>query len=181
MEQITNFKKLEKFPFEDIIEIGSLFFYEESLCSLLISSHGLFIIRWVELDENTNLSRWMLFKVDFDSCVQYIDNKITSLELIKSAVDSKFILLDIDENSNYENILEIDESNIPKSYLPAASAMFVSSYCPDIENINQFIKLSTQPYPKTEKVIPKNFSSTGKISYTHYPSTTHYKQYVGQN
>jgi hypothetical protein len=50
-----------------------------------------------------------------------------------------------------------------------------------MENIKQFIKFSNQPYSKTKKVIPKNYSNTSKISYTEHHSTTHYKQYVGQN
>lgn len=181
MENIINYKKLENFPFEDIIEIGSLFFYEESLCSLLISSHGLFVIRWVELDEDTNLSRWMLFKINFDNLVQYINNELSSLELIKSAVDNNFLLLDIDANSNYVNILEIDKNTIPKSYLPNEAAIFVSSACPDIEIIKQFVEHNTKPYPKQKKTSIQVFSDINKKTYTNYHSTTHFKQYVGQN
>jgi hypothetical protein len=180
MEQITSYKKLEKFPFEDIREVGSLFFYEESLCSLLISSHGLFVIRWVELDENTNLSRWMLFKIDFETCVQYVDNKISSLKLVESTIDNKVLLLDIDENSNYANILEIAPNNIPKSYLPDASAMFVSSYCPDIEKIKQLIQFNTQPYQLKPTTLKSQSSiKTTKIKYkNHYLHNYNKTQYA---
>ncbi len=175
MEQITSYKKLEKFPFEDIREVGSLFFYEESLCSLLISSHGLFVIRWVELDENTNLSRWILFKIDFETCAEYIENKISSLELVESAIDNKVLLLDIDENSNYRNILEINQSNIPRSYLPNVSAMFVSSYCPDIEKIKQFLQFNTQSY----QLKPQSSIKITKIKYkNHYLHNYNKTQYA---
>jgi len=180
MEQITTYKKLEFFPFEDIKEIGSLFFYEESLSSLLISTHGLFVIRWVDLDEDTNLSRWMLFKIDFDTLIRYINKQVGDLEILNATLD-KVLFLDIDENGNYSTILEIDLHTIPKNYLPDQSALFVSSACPDIQKITEFIEYSTKAYPKPKKVIRQNFSNTAKKSYTNYYSATYPKQYVGQN
>ena len=135
MERIIN-AKLSSLP-NDLHKIGDLFYLYYSLQSLYRTNKGeLYICTWVERDDEYN--RWLLFKVSSESVLQYLDNKISDLDLIKSS-PADFICFDVDKDQNNHNIIECPMSSLPYSYLPKPSAVFDEEDAPDIEAIRPYL------------------------------------------
>lgn len=135
MENIKGVK-LKKLPMA-LHQIGDLFYLYYSLRTLYRTDKGeLYICAWVERDDV--YSRWLLFKVTKENVLDYLDNKVSSLQLIKNA-PSPFLCFDVDEHQNEHNIVACSFNDLPVSYLPKASAVFYEENAPDIKAIRAYL------------------------------------------
>lgn len=144
MENI-NGVKLNKFP-KELHQIGDLFYLYDALRSLYRTDKGeLYVCTWVERDDT--YSRWLLFNVSRACILDYLNNKISSLQLVKNTTEP-MVCFDVDENKNYHNIVACSLDALPPAYLPKPSAIFHEDNAPDIEAIRAYLNgniLKKQP------------------------------------
>ena len=122
-------------------KIGDLFYFYDSIRSLYRTNKGeLYICTWVERDDL--YSRWLLFKVTREDILDYLNNKISSLQLVKNAPEP-LICFDVDKHQDNNNIVACSFSSLPVSYLPKSFAMFNEDNAPDIEAIRSYLNGNT--------------------------------------
>ena len=136
METIIG-SKLSRLPVDELHKIGDLFYFYYALHTLYRTNKGaLYMCNWMERDDV--YSRWLLFKVSPEAILNYIDNKISDLELLQN-VTTPFICFDVDEHQTEHNIVACSFNDIPASYLPKASAVFYEENAPDIKAIRDYL------------------------------------------
>lgn len=150
MENINGIK-LIKFP-KELHQIGDLFYLYYALRSLYRTDKGeLYVCTWVERDDA--YSRWLLFSVSRACILDYLNNKISSLQLVKNTTES-LICFDIDADEAYHNITVCSFGDLPLSYLPKPSAMFNEDSSPDIKAIRAYL---LENAPKTRPVLEVSY------------------------
>jgi hypothetical protein len=120
------------------------------------SKGQLYVCTWVERDDT--YSRWLLFKVIREDVLDYLDNKISSLQLVKNAVEP-LICFDVDEHQNNNNIVACVFNDLPLSYLPKPSVMFNEENTPDIETIRSYLN---ENVPQMQPSLERNYLFNGK-------------------
>jgi hypothetical protein len=155
---------------KELHKIGDLFYLYYSIRSLYRTNKGeLYICTWVERDDS--YSRWLLFKVIREDVLDYLDNKISSLQLVKNAAEP-LICFDVDEHQHNNNIVACLFNDLPLSYLPKPSAMFNEDNAPDIETIRSYLNgniFTKQPLLEVVYKSPKK-----KIFHTLLPKQSYY-------
>lgn len=142
---------------KELHKIGDLFYLYYSIRSLYRTNKGeLYICTWVERDDL--YSRWLLFKAIREDVLDYVDTKISSLQLVKNAVEP-LICFDVDEHRNNNNIVACLFNDLPLSYLPKPSAMFNEDNAPDIETIRSYL---IENVPQMQPSLERNYLFNGK-------------------
>lgn len=150
MENINGIK-LNKFP-KELHQIGDLFYLYYALRTLYRTDNGeLYVCTWVERDDT--YSRWLLFNVSRACVLDYLNNKISSLQLIKNTTEP-LICFDIDVNEDYHNITACSVDDLPTSYLPKPSALFNEDSAPDIKAIRAYL---LENAPKTRPILEATY------------------------
>ena len=150
MENI-NGVELSKFP-KELHQIGDLFYLYYPLRTLYRTEKGeLYVCTWVERDDT--YSRWLLFNVSRACVLDYLNNKISSLQLVKNTTEP-LICFDIDANEDYHRIITCSIDDLPPSYLPKPSAMFNEDSAPDIKAIRAYL---LENMPKTRPILEVSY------------------------
>ena len=144
--------KLHKLPEADLHKIGDLLYMYYPLQTLYRTSKGeLYMCNWMEHDDT--YSRWLLFKVSINIIVNYLNNKLSDLQLLQT-VRTSFICFDVDANENHHNIVACSLDDLPLSYLPKPSALFDGDDSPDIREIRAYL---LENAPKTCPVLEVSY------------------------
>ena len=70
------------------------------------------------------INKWLVFKTDINTINLYLNGNLTLYDLIKMAPDGYGYIIDIDNNSNYSNIEQIQIKNLDKSFFPSQDSFY---------------------------------------------------------
>lgn len=102
---------------------GDFIYYEGVLLAHYFNKNNPkehYLYDWCDTDDI--IHRWMVYKVEEKDLLDFLNKKISSLELIQKNQFCYFI--DIDKNIKQKQILICAIEDIPKSYLPKETAYF---------------------------------------------------------
>ena len=122
-----------------LIRIGDLVNFEGPLLSLFedVKNGHLYIFDWVDRFDKTN--RWLIYQVYPKKLLDFIQKKISYLDLFKSPVNNVYYFTDIGSSissGNY-NINLLD--GIPEKYIPNENDFFDKSGSPNYDKIILFL------------------------------------------
>ena len=106
-----------------LVKVRDLINYETPLLSHFINDIGEnYIFYWLDVDMLIN--KWLVFKTDINTINLYLNGNLTLYDLIKMAPDGYGYIIDIDNNSNYSNIEQIQIKNLDKSFFPSQDSFY---------------------------------------------------------
>lgn len=111
----------------EIEEGGNFIYYEGVFLAHYFNKNNQrehYLYKWCDTDKIVN--RWLVYKVNEENLIDFLNKRCSSLELIQRNQYCYFIDIGIDndKNFNYKNILICAVDTIPKSYLPKSTAFF---------------------------------------------------------
>lgn len=144
---ILNYNK--QLDTSNFVRIGDLLNFEGPLLSLFeeLSSRHLYLFDWVDREDKSN--RWLIYRVSANSLLQFINSKISHLELFQKRPVKEVYFADIDSrNKLFSCYNSFAIENLPQNYLPNNDNFFELSDCIHFEKIKSVIinSLSKQKY-----------------------------------
>ena len=139
MENLT-FNSKETLDTTNFIRIGDLLYFEGPLLSLFeeLNSGHLYLFDWVDKDQQSN--RWLIYRVSSKHLLQFINCKISHLELFEKRPNKKVFFTDIDStNKLFSHYGAFEIVSLPPSYYPNSDNFFEISDCNSIEKIKSVI------------------------------------------
>jgi hypothetical protein len=139
MENLT-FNTEEPLNTSNFVRLGDLSYFEGPLLSLFeeLNSGHLYLFDWVDRDNKFN--RWLIYRVSSRLLLQFIDNKISHLELFERRLDNKVYFTDIDsKNKLFSNYDSFAIESLPSNYYPNSDNFFELSDCNHFEKIKSAI------------------------------------------
>ncbi|WP_161889290.1 hypothetical protein [Pontibacter russatus] len=125
MENVQGYK-LSGFPFENLVKVKDLLYYDGPLLSHFIDeveeTHYFYL--WVDYNEEFN--RWLIFRVDEYDLVEYLVGIEPLQGLIWKNKNEFLYIVDIDADVNYYNPTIVRASDLPNSYIPDEFSYFNS-------------------------------------------------------
>lgn len=149
MERINGFK----IPFElsNLKLRANLIEQDGPLLSLYYNDRGdYYLLYWVDCDNNTN--RWIAFRTDNESLLQYLNQEIPLYDLIERPSDNFVWITDIDNDGKQVDAEAIPSSSIPKGYLPDKDSFFVFDHRQDLVKSVSTDKFEVD-IPKSDKTL----------------------------
>ncbi|WP_027002514.1 DUF6575 domain-containing protein [Hugenholtzia roseola] len=125
--------------------VGNLLYFEGPLLSLFKEKGGVhfYLFDWVDSSQDAN--RWLIYRVSIQSISDFLDKKISHLELFKNRNLDKIYVVDISRgNESFYDYQAYELQQLPANYLPNADNFFEPSDSPDLEAIKVAIALSKQ-------------------------------------
>ncbi|WP_184549073.1 hypothetical protein [Mucilaginibacter sp. FT3.2] len=137
MEQLTLKYKNPVFN-NSLVRIGDLINYDGPILSLFedVRNGYLYLFDWVDRIEQYN--RWLIFQIRSKDILEFIQKKITYLELFKNTVKNTYYFTDI-INNNLNNYRVIQLEIVPEKYYPNANDYFDKTDCPSYDKIVSFL------------------------------------------
>lgn len=118
METINSYI-LNKTAFDLPTEVAALLFPEYYTTIVCIDkNNNSFIKEWVDCTDDQSVNRFLFYQTTRELLKAFIDKRITHLEFIRRSVSDTYFLIDLDEESNYHNVLLLRFNEIPADYLP---------------------------------------------------------------
>lgn len=124
----------------NFVRIGDLSYFEGPLISLFeeLNSGHLYLFDWVDRDENTN--RWLIYRASPNYLLQFIQSRISHLELFQRRPEKKIYFADIDSrNKLFSSYNSYSIEKLPESYIPNSDNFFELSDCNYFEKIKSVI------------------------------------------
>lgn len=124
----------------NFVRIGDLSNYEGPLLSLFeeLNSGHLYLFDWVDRDEKTN--RWLIYRASPNSLLQFIQSKISHLELFQNRPEKEVYFADIDSrNKLFSSYNSYAIERLPETYYPNSDNFFELSDCNHFEKIKSVI------------------------------------------
>ena len=125
---IFNLEK--KIDTTNFFRIGNLAYFEGPLLSLfgVLNSRHLYLFDWIDRDEKTN--RWLIYRVSPKYLLEYLQGKISHLQLFENRPNKTVYYMDIDAQNKPFYLYDAYElNNIPENYLPNSYNFFELSDC----------------------------------------------------
>lgn len=128
---------------KDLLFIGNILFKEYP--STIIYSFGEtkdpYIVEWVDIDLNSGIDKYFIYKTSKDYLSKYFENKISHKELILAAENGMAVFFD-GELEQPENIRMTDVKLIEEYYLPSQNSFFDENDTDDLDFIETYFKLN---------------------------------------
>jgi hypothetical protein len=125
---------------DSFIRIGDLSYFEGPLLSLFedFTNGHLYLFDWVDRDEKSN--RWLIYRTSPNDLLQFMQGKLSHLELYLNRPDEEVFFSDIDSKSKlFFNHNSFQVTNLPISYLPLSENYFELSDCNQFEKIRSVV------------------------------------------
>ena len=120
------------FPFDNIIKVADLIYYDGPLLSHYINNKGdNYLFYWVDVDNKFN--RWLFFRTDLYTLQKYIQKQISLYEIVSNSNDGFVYFVDIDNKINYFNCMIVLSKNIEEQYLPEKDSFYEFNTIDDID------------------------------------------------
>lgn len=110
-----------------------------------------FLYYWSDADEAIN--RWMIIPVRADQYRDFVERRMTLLDLIRNADGGYVMLLDMDNELQKRNLSLLSAKSLPEAYLPDREYYYSGTPKSMIDKSQSFFILKTAPIFK----IPRNF------------------------
>ncbi|MCB0538774.1 MAG: hypothetical protein KDE33_14760 [Bacteroidetes bacterium] len=139
MEKLT-FNINKSLDTSNFVRIGDLSYFEGPLLSLFeeLNSGHLYLLDWVDRDEKSN--RWLIYRASPNSLLQFINCKISHLELFQNRPEKEVYFADIDSrNKLFSSYNSYAVESLPESYYPNNENFFELSDCNHFEKIKSVI------------------------------------------
>ncbi|MEY4541569.1 MAG: hypothetical protein RLZZ306_3326 [Bacteroidota bacterium] len=141
--ETLNGKNIEKIEFQNsLIRIADVQNVEGPLLTLFKSvlDKHLYLFDWVDRDNQFN--RWIVYACKHNVFRKFIKSKISHYDLLMSG-ETLCFLVDIDKNITWHNVQLIRKEHLPKSYFPNKEIFFEKSDCPNLQKLEDFIKIAS--------------------------------------
>lgn len=139
MENLT-FNSNKLLNTSNFIRVGDLSNFEGPLLSLFeeLNSGHLYLFDWVDRNQKSN--RWLIYRALPKYLLQFLNGKISHLELFEKRPNKTVFYTDIDSNNksfSYYDSFEL--VSLPPNYYPNSDNFFDVSDCNSIEKIKSVI------------------------------------------
>lgn len=112
-----------RFDFSNFRRIADLIFFEDPLLSHYVSSKGDdYLFYWVDRDQHDN--RWLVLRVNIASLQKYMAKELSLRELIENPNDGYVYKVDINDSTNYHDVMLVQPEDLPEEYLPSADSYY---------------------------------------------------------
>lgn len=103
--------------------IADLIYFDGPLLSHYVSPQGdNYLFYWVDSDEKCN--RWLVIKVSLSYIQDYINKKVTLLDIIRNRSDKSVFVIDIDNELKVEKLLFTGIGDLPADYFPKDNSYY---------------------------------------------------------
>ena len=139
MENLT-FNSNKLLDTNNFVRVGDLSYFEGPLLSLFeeLNSGRLYLFDWVDRDDKFN--RWLIYRVSPKILLQFINCKISYLELFENRPDKEIYFTDIDSrNKLFSNYDSHEIKSLPQNYYPNSDNFFDLADCKHFEKIKSVI------------------------------------------
>lgn len=151
----------------NFIRIGDLSYFEGPLLTVFEDANTgqIYLFDWV--DGNNTANRWLIYRVTPKALLDFINNRISHLELFNSCPDKKFYFTDIDNKTrNFEyQINQLTE--VPLAYYPNKENYFEIEDCNSLNKIQALI-IKSISRKKQENEYSIDISSLSRINHKHF-------------
>jgi len=118
---------LSYYPFKTLTKHADLIYYDGPLLSWFKDSNNQnWFYVWRDCDETSN--RWFIFYVSDTQADDYINGKLSLLQLLKHTTQGFVVSVDIEVDNNgnlvYKNIKRVLCADIPEQYLPEVDSFY---------------------------------------------------------
>ena len=151
------FNSKNKLNTTNLVRVGDLSYFEGPLLSLFedISSGHFYLFDWVDRDTKTN--RWIIYRVSPKDLLNYLNGKITHLDIFNNRPIKSVFFTDIDCQNRPFYLYDAFELNtIPTIYLPNNDIFFDLSDCYSFEKIKSVV-IRSHSRQKSENEYSKFF------------------------
>ncbi len=139
MENLTfNSKKL--LDTTNFVRVGDLSNFEGPLLSLFedLNSGYFYLFDWVDRDQNAN--RWLIYRVSPKYLLEFLNSKISHLELFEKRPDKTIFFTDIDsKNKSFSQYDSFELVNLSSNYYPNSDNFFDIADCNPFEKIKSVV------------------------------------------
>jgi len=139
MENLT-FNSNKLLDTNNFVRVGDLSYFEGPLLSLFeeLNSGRLYLFDWVDRDDKFN--RWLIYRVSPKILLQFINCKISYLELFENRPDKEIYFTDIDSrNKLFSNYDSHEIEILPQNYCPNSDNFFDLADSKHFEKIKSVI------------------------------------------
>jgi len=121
----------------DLVKVSDLIYYDGPLLSHYQSLSGEdYLFYWVDTDDTYN--RWLIVNISIVKLQDYLNRKISLLNLITELDNGLVYKVDIDKNIQYHNFELLYIYELPETYLPTKNIVDVGN-----KRYNNHIKQKT--------------------------------------
>lgn len=134
------FNNERKLKTENFARIGDLSYFEGPLLSLFedLTNGNFYLFDWVDRDQDYN--RWIIYRVLPKHLLNFLNRKISHLELFRQRPEKSVYFTDIDfENKGYFYYGAYEIESFPKNYFPNEDSYFDPEDCNSIDRIKSII------------------------------------------
>lgn len=139
MENLT-FNSNKLLDTSNFVRVGDLSNFEGPLLSLFeeLNSGHLYLFDWV--DRNQKINRWLIYRVSPKYVLQFLNGKISHLELFEKRPNKTVFFTDIDSNNkSFSNYDSFEIVSLVQNYYPNSDNFFDILDCNSIEKIKSVI------------------------------------------
>ena len=116
---------IDKLPFNHLRPIADLIYFEGPLLSYLRDNGAQhYLYYWCDVDDQYN--RWLIFRVEEQLLRKFLTQQIT-LRMVILSTDTPTYLVDMDDESRYDSIIQINSADLPPDYLPEIDTYYDAS------------------------------------------------------
>ncbi len=142
----------------NFIRVGDLSYFEGPILTLFEELHTgyLYLFDWIDRDEHYN--RWLIYRVSPKSLLQFIQTKISHLELFEKRPTRTVYFTDIDsKNKPCHSYDAFEIADLPTKYYPNSDNLFDVSDCKSFDTIKSVIINSLSRH-KLDNEYPAKYS-----------------------
>lgn len=112
---------IDTFPVKDLYKVDDLIYFDGPLLSFYTSEIGAnYLFYWVDVDEECN--RWIVFRTEMTQLNEFLNKKMSLFSLFERAING--YVIDVNNNLEYQNIILLQLSDLPKDYSPAKNSYY---------------------------------------------------------
>lgn len=111
------------FSIVELTKVSDLIYFDGPFLSHYVHKSGdNYLSYWIDCD--AKFQRWLVFRVGITTLQQYVDKKISLLDVMRQLDEGFVYLVDVDDKGNAKQPLIVFLSNLPNDYLPDADSYY---------------------------------------------------------
>lgn len=143
---------------KDLVKVSDLIYYDGPLLSHYQSLSGEdYLFYWVDTDDTFN--RWLIINISIVKLQDYLNRKISLLNLITELDAGLVYKVDIDNDIQYHNFELLYIHELPESYLPNKNSFY------SFEPLKQQVDLSSYSKKHNQGIFQAYFGNSEKVGY----------------
>lgn len=107
----------------ELTKVSDLIYFDGPFLSHYVHKSGdNYLAYWVDCDEE--VQRWLVFRIGITSLQQYVDKKLSLLDVIRQLDEGFVYLIDVNSEGNATQPLIVFLDNLPEDYFPDADSYY---------------------------------------------------------